>query len=265
MAAYTFQTVKLALIDRPARPSRIDFDPERLGALADSIAAEGLHQPIGVCGPSPEGRYLLAWGDRRREAHILLQRAEIEAKVFPWGTDLLLAQVSENNNREALSPVEEAREIADWLGKGHSQSSIARLFRRSPGWVAQRVQLAELDDELQAAVHCGDLGIGVALALSGVDHAEYRASLIEEAARTGASAATVAVWVAHYNADKGRIVTNHMTVQEIVTARADYRITFDCPCCKQSVDYAETVAVRLCSKDAAELLAELAKAPAAAG
>ena len=78
------------LIDEPPHRLRGEIDPERLGALADSIAAEGLHQAVGVCGPRADGRYVVGFGHRRLLAHRLLGRPTVRARVYPEGTDLLL-------------------------------------------------------------------------------------------------------------------------------------------------------------------------------
>jgi len=260
MSDSAFAAVAVALIDEPEVPARDLIDPERLGALADSIAAEGLHQPIGIRGPSPAGRYVVVYGHRRLLAHRLLQWRTIDAKVLPWDTDPLLARASENFNREQLNPVEEARVIAEYMDRGQSMSAIARLLRRSPGWVEARRRLLAAPADIREAIAAGRIGLGVADLLAEFDHDEYRASLISEAERSGASLATVGVWLAHYKADRDRIVSNHLTAVEIGQARDAYVIYYACEACRTQVPYGDTTSMRFCGSCRDELLAGLQEA-----
>ena len=263
MESITFQKIPLSLIDEPTDPARLSMEHDELGALADSIASEGLHQPIGVRGPGEDGRYEIAFGHRRYCAHKLLQRDAIDCKVYPPATDLDLMRVTENGMREQLTPIEEAREVAKFIGKGHSQSSVARLFRRSAAWVSSRLALLDLDEPLQQAVHRGELTGAVATALADVDHEEYRASLIAEATNTGATLPVVRTWVAHYHADKNRIVANHLTVQEIIQGRQAFKVYCACESCRAEVPYDETRTFRFCVSCAQAIAAELTAPPQA--
>jgi ParB family chromosome partitioning protein len=258
----TYATIAVALIDEPEKPLRDAIDPATLAELADSMAAEGLHQPIGLRGPDPGGRYHVVWGHRRLLAARLLQWRDIPARIFPVDYDPLLAAVSENLQRADLTPVEEARAVQAMLERGHSQASVARLFRRSPGWVNTRLALLDLPSELQAAVHQATLSISVALALAEIDHEDYRRELAAEAHRTGANAATAAVWVAHYKSDRARLLQNRATVQDILEARSKFRVYVPCDACGVDTDYPETRGFRFCGECARGLQRALAEARA---
>ncbi len=259
----TTSRVPLALIDEPERPLREAIEPGALSELADSMAAEGLHQPIGIRGPNAEGRYRIRWGHRRFLAAKLLQWPEIEAKVFPLDTDDLLAAVSENLQRLDLTPVEEAHAVQAMLDRGHSQASVGRLFRRSAAWVSSRLALLDLPPELQAAVHQGTLSMGVAAALAEIDHEDYRRELAAEAHRTGANAATAAVWVAHYKSDRARILQNRATVTDILEARSRFRVYVPCDACGVDTDYPETRGFRFCGDCSTSLIQGLQAARSA--
>lgn len=263
-AEIQYRRLPLSSIAEPSEPARLSMEPESLGALADSIAAEGLHQPIGVRGPMADGRYEIGFGHRRYCAHVLLQRVDIDAKVYPAETDVELMRVTENGQREQLTPIEEARECAKFMTRAGSVSAVARLFRRSDAWVRGRLQLLELPEDLQIAVHNGELAANVATALARVDHQDYRSSLIAEAARAGSSVSVVNVWVAHYEADRNRIVNNHLTVQEITERRTAYVVYFPCDGCSEEVPYTDTRSLRFCAKCAAEVTTALQAPPAPA-
>lgn len=247
-AASTYRLVPLDLIDESPNQRRTHYDPQALGELADSIASEGLHQPIGVRGPLSGGRFQIVWGHRRARAAVLLRWTEIEARVFPPSYNPLLASVSENLQRADLTPLEEARAIQDFITMGESTSGIARLFRRSLHWVEERLSLLDLPEDLSAAVHDGRLPIRTALALRAVDHEPYRRELVAEVARSGASLGVVSTWTAHYAADRERYIRNRTTVDEMVQDRQAFVIYFACPGCRRDVPYPDTAAMRLCIK-----------------
>ncbi len=250
-----FRTLALDSIREPAHQLRERIAPEELGALADSIAAEGLHQPIGVRGPDASGQYEIVFGHRRLLAHRLLRRASIEARVFPPDYDPLLAAVSENLNREQLNPVEEADAVRRFLDRGSSRAEIARLFRRSLSWVEQRIALLDYPDDIRAALRDGALSLAVAGLLADIDHERYREQLVTEAARHGATAAVVAVWRQHYLADRDRIVTNTVAIEQVIQERDKYVVHYPCDWCDEQVEYQHTRTVRLCVACAGELAA----------
>lgn len=246
-------TLPMQRIREPLVPARLSIDPEALGALADDIAANGLLQPIGVAGPDADGYHEIGFGHRRYLAHKLLQRSTIDVRRWPAGTPLDDVRSAENYQREALSPIEEANDVGRRLERGESRAAIARILRRSAAWVAQRERLLTLPDELQRAVHHGELSIGVAIELAAIDHEPYRRSLIDEAQQHGASLNTVRVWCAHYERDKVRIVNNEMAVQEIVEARSTFVPYYACDSCRHEIPYTETRSWRFCRTCGAQI------------
>lgn len=238
--------VAMHLIDPPDDPHREGMDDESLGQLADSLAHEGLHQPIGLLRREASERFTIIFGHRRFCAASLCRWREIDARIYPADTDVLLARATENNAREQLSPVEEARVVRRFLDRGESVAATGRLLRRSAAWIGQRLALLDYPEDLLSAVHGGALTLAVAAELSQIDHAPYRAQLIAEAIRNGAKAPTAAVWVAHYLADRDRIVQNYYTVQEIVERRDAWRVLVACDFCTKEQGYDETRPWRLC-------------------
>lgn len=243
---HTSRSIPLSQIREPSHRLRESIDAQRIGELADSIAAEGLHQPIGVRGPLADETWEIVFGHRRYLAHQMLRRETIEAKLYPPDYDPLQAAVSENLNREQMTPLEEAHAVARFVERGEPDAAIARLFRRSPGWVKVRRQLLTMPKDIQEAVQLGELGLAVAEQIADIDHDSYRESLIAEARRTGATAATAAVWRQHYLADRDRIIGNNLIIEEIAQRREAWKITIPCDLCDQDSDYQDTRSVRVC-------------------
>ena len=88
------------------------MDAEALGALAESVRAQGLIQPV-VVRPLGEGRYELIAGERRWRAARAAGLATVPALVRETDDreSLILALV-ENVAREDLTAIEEARAYA---------------------------------------------------------------------------------------------------------------------------------------------------------
>ncbi len=241
-----YESLPLARIHEPSHRLRGQMDQGALGELADSMSAEGLHQPVGVRGPDEEGRYEIVWGHRRFLAARLLQWPTIHARVFPLDFDPLLASVSENLQRTDLNPMEEAHALERFRDRGDSLAALSRLFRRTPSWCSQRLALLGLPADLQTAVAEKRLPLAVVAILSEIDHEPYRRDLIREAERSGTSAAMAEVWRAHYLSDRTRIITNDRTIQEIAEARATFVITYPCEWCNELTAFEDTRAWRLC-------------------
>jgi ParB family chromosome partitioning protein len=253
------QVVSLALVDEPRHQLRETIDSEALGELADDIAVNGLLQPVGLRGPDDSARYEIIWGHRRFLAMQSLGRTELPAIVYPPGTEPLLLAVSENLQRRDLTPVEEARVVKRLLDAGQPASGVARLLRRSLHWVGQRAALLAIPDDVQAAVADGVVKLGCALALGDVDHDDYRRSLIAECARTGATVQTVQLWVAHYQADRDRIISNRMVVAEIASRREAWKYYVPCDGCGLDREYTDTTGLRFCSGCLDEIAGTLAE------
>lgn len=253
MADANYKMVEMRLIEEPGEVLRAQIDPVRLGELADSMAVEGLHQPIGVRGPVEGGRYEVIWGHRRFLAARANRWDMIMSRVFPPDFDPHLARVSENLQRSDLTPIEEARAIQSFRDRGEPLAAIGRLFRRSDSWVLSRLDLLGIPQDLQVAVQLGAVSVAVARLLADIDNDDYRQQLINEAQQIGATARTVEVWRAHYLADRERIITNNIAVEQIIQERGKYVIHYPCDWCGDNHPYGDTRTWRLCTGCDAEL------------
>lgn len=246
MIQFRDQLLMLDILDAPAAPLRESISDDYLGELADSMATTGLLQPIGARGPSPLGRYEVVWGDCRTRAARMLNWDAIPARVCAWDVSPGEARAAENLHRADLNPREEAREVARLRAEGQPMAAIARTLRRSVGWVESRVELLTWPADIQNRVADGSMTMSAGRLLAEIDHEGYRASLIEEARRTGASSPVISVWLAHYQADRDRIIRNDDTVTEIMNRRETFRVMFECACCYEQHDTTDSVLLRVC-------------------
>jgi ParB/RepB/Spo0J family partition protein len=231
-----------------------------------SMGAEGLHQPIGVRGPMPDGRYEIMWGHRRWLAAQALGWPEIRARVHPAETDPLLARASENLQREQLTPLEEAHLCGELTAAGLSPHQVARRLRRSLAWVESRLQVLAAPADIQAAIHAREIPLGVAYALAAIDHDGYRRELIAQAVRLGATIPVAQVWVAEFARDRDQLISSHEGVEEIIRRARDVQALTDCMGCQGRVPWVEIEQLRLCPTCYKTILAAVAEesGPAAA-
>jgi ParB family transcriptional regulator, chromosome partitioning protein len=169
----------------PSQP-RTNFDPEALAALAASIEASGVVQPL-LVRPLPDGSYELVAGERRWRA---AQEAGIE-KVPAVIRDQeeaerLQAALIENMVREDLNPVEEAKACASLVEElGLTKEELAKRVGRSRPAVSNLIRLLELPDETLALLESGELSGGHGRALLGASGNDVRRRLGRDAVRAG--------------------------------------------------------------------------------
>ncbi len=151
------------------RPNRYQprhtMDDAALAELAGSMETSGLLQPV-VVRPVDEGYELIA-GERRWRAAQRLGWQAIPAVVREVDDRTLLTlALVENLQRDALSPIDEARGyerlVADF---SVSQSAVGELVGRDRSTVANALRLLKLPPDVQEMVHAGRLSTGHARAL----------------------------------------------------------------------------------------------------
>lgn len=141
-------------IDEDPDQPRIEFDDETLRELAASIAERGVRQPVSVRPhPARPGRWLLNFGARRLRASKLAGRADIPAFVDAGANDY--DQVIENEQREALKPLELALFVGKRLAAGESQAEIARKLGKSRAYVTMACALIDAPDWLMQVYRSG--------------------------------------------------------------------------------------------------------------
>ena len=166
------------------QPRRV-FDPAQLEALAESIRAQGVVQPI-IVREVGEGAYEIVAGERRWRASKLAGLTVIPAVVRKMEDRTAMAvALVENIQRADLNPLEEAealRRLIDECGLTHELA--AEAVGKSRAAISNLLRLIDLDPGVQALVRNGLLSLGHAKVLLGAS-ASKQAELAKQVVERG--------------------------------------------------------------------------------
>lgn len=153
----------------PEQPRR-EFDPEALAQLADSIAANGLIQPIIVRSGKSDGYFEIVAGERRWRASKMAGLVEVPVIVMDLD-DQRAAQVSliENIQRENLNAIEEANAFKKLMGEySMTQEELSKQIGKSRSLISNTMRLLDLPNEVIKMVSSDTLSAGHARTLLGL-------------------------------------------------------------------------------------------------
>jgi ParB family chromosome partitioning protein len=165
------QQLPVELLQRGKYQPRRDFNADSLQELADSIASQGLIQPI-VVRALDHGNYEIIAGERRWRAAQLAGIDEVPAIVREISDQATIAMaLIENIQREDLNPVEESQALIRLQDEFNlTQQQVADAVGKSRSAVTNLMRLASLQPLVQQQLERGDIELGHAkclLALEG--------------------------------------------------------------------------------------------------
>ncbi len=134
---------------------RLEFDEEAIRYLADSIAENGLIQPIVV--REKDSKYEIIAGERRYRAYCYLERETIPA-IIEDKDDFESANLAlvENTQRQNLNAIEEALAIHKMMSsQNKSQTEIARELGYKQSTVANKLRLLRLPEVIKEGLANG--------------------------------------------------------------------------------------------------------------
>ncbi len=172
------QTLRLTEIFPNKEQPRTDFDDEAISALADSIKQHGVLQPL-LVRPMSGGGYQIVAGERRWRASRIAGLSEVPVyiKELDDKQTMQLALV-ENLQRENLNPVEEAlgyRELMETYG--YTQEQVSKIVGKSRPAVANSLRILNLDEATLKLVRDGEVSLGHAKVLAGIEDRALRSEL----------------------------------------------------------------------------------------
>jgi ParB family chromosome partitioning protein len=171
-----------AIEPNPSQP-RGRIDDVTLRALAASIRASGVLQPVIVTPADGDGRHQLVAGERRWRAARLAGLTRVPAILRRADErERLELALAENMVREDLTPIDVAQACAcliEDFGQGHAE--LAERLGRSRPAVSNLVRLLELPEEVQEMISSGQLSEGHGRAILMADGRARRLRVAEAA------------------------------------------------------------------------------------
>ncbi len=196
--------IAIDLVERGRFQPRRHFDEDKLRELADSIAAQGVVQPVVVRPAREGGRYELIAGERRWRAAQLAGLAEIPAVIREVDDQSAMAMgLIENIQRDDLNPLEEAQALHRLLEEFElTHQQIAQAVGKSRTTVTNLMRLLELNPDVKSFVERGELEMGHARALLALE-GELQSRAAEKVVKKGLSVRETEALVRRYREHGG--------------------------------------------------------------
>jgi ParB family chromosome partitioning protein len=170
------RSLPLARLQPGRYQPRTRMDESSLYELAESIKSQGVMQPVLVraLGDVREGRYEIIAGERRVRAAKLAGLDEVPVLVREVSDEsAAVMALIENMQREDLNPLEEAQGLQRLVSEfklTHEQA--AQAVGRSRSAASNLMRLLTLTQPVQQMLMAGDIEMGHARALLGLDSAQ---------------------------------------------------------------------------------------------
>lgn len=163
------RNLPVEFLQRGKYQPRRDMSPEALEELANSIRSQGVMQPI-VVRPVGDNRFEIIAGERRWRATQQAGLDTIPAIIRDVPDEAAIAMaLIENIQREDLNPIEEAQALLRLQKEFElTQAEVAEAVGKSRTTVTNLLRLNNLESEVRRMVEHGDLEMGHAKALLGL-------------------------------------------------------------------------------------------------
>ncbi len=213
-------TLPLSEIRRGDNPRR-RFDEAELADLTNSVRMLGVLQAIIVrrVAPDEDGTtFAIIAGERRFRAAQRADLSEIPALVRDVDeAEAVEMAIAENMERSQLNAMDEAYGFDLLTRKGRTQQQIAERMHKSQPFVANRIRLLGLPDEVQNLVADGVISASAGVSLCALlDHPEKLVDLADEAVEKGWSVKMIDEQAAAFKRSEMDKVQPRMDVEPVV-------------------------------------------------
>jgi ParB family transcriptional regulator, chromosome partitioning protein len=167
--ATEYRNLPLALLTESTTNPRRIFEENALKELAESIRTHGVLSPL-LVRPLTESGFEIVAGARRYRAAQMAEAATVPVRIVHLtDAEALEAQLVENLIRRDVHPLEEAngfRALLNLEEPKYSIEQIAAKTGKSSVYVAARLRLTELTQNVVDAFYREEIGVGHALLLA---------------------------------------------------------------------------------------------------
>jgi ParB/RepB/Spo0J family partition protein len=215
-----YKYIPIEQLIEPPSPIRVSMDTDALTSLCESIKEIGVLQPLLVVRvgtlvettvaeltDKPAGEagtrsplFEIVAGHRRYKACIMANLNAVPCLVF---ADAEIARhaamLQENTEREDITPAEEAIFFAELIERyDYTEEQLLKAVKKSASYVYARLDLLRGNQEVFTALREKKINMAVATQLNRCEDAPHVSYLLALAIQGGATAATVAKWVADH-------------------------------------------------------------------
>ncbi|NIG53650.1 ParB/RepB/Spo0J family partition protein [Chitinophaga sp. Cy-1792] len=175
------------IVTNPKQPRR-DFDEVALQELSQSIKLHDIIQPVTVAKISNK-KYQLIAGERRWRASKMADLKDIPAYVRQVNDqELLELALLENLQRENLNAIEVGLSYKRLMEEcSLTQEQVADRMGKERSTVTNYIRLLKLPPDIQVAVRNGQLSMGHARVITGIEKVENQLFLYNEIIKEGLS------------------------------------------------------------------------------
>ncbi|MCA9398781.1 MAG: ParB/RepB/Spo0J family partition protein, partial [Candidatus Omnitrophica bacterium] len=178
--AASVSMMKTANIRPNSLQPRTQYDEEKLEELKASIKEQGVLQPILI--RQKNDAYEVVAGERRLRAAKALGLEEVPVIVKELDDrDTLVIALIENIQREDLNPIEEAESFKKLIEDfQYTHDEVAKVLGKNRSTITNIMRLLNLPRRIQQSVSDGEISMGHARALLGVESFDAQNRLFEE-------------------------------------------------------------------------------------
>jgi ParB family chromosome partitioning protein len=182
-----YKILDVTKIQRGKYQPRRDLEPQALEELSNSIKAQGVMQPI-IIRPVTDDMYEIIAGERRWQASQLAGLDTIPVIVKDVSDEAAIAMaLIENIQRENLNAMEEAIALKRLQDEFElTQQEVATAVGKSRSSVTNLLRLTKLTEDVRKLLEYGDIEMGHARALLGLE-GEIQVEVASEVAGKGMS------------------------------------------------------------------------------
>jgi ParB family chromosome partitioning protein len=193
--------VPVGAIEKSPFQPRKTFDDDDLEALSESIRNHGVLQPLVV--RQFGDRYQLIAGERRLRAAELVGLANVPVTVVDFSDQQSFeAALVENVQRTDLNPIEKAHGFKEYLSRySMTHEQLAGRLGLGRATITNLVALLELPESLQDAVRVGQLSVGHAKALKGLNDPARQIAAAKEITARGLSVHATEAYIKQVQAE----------------------------------------------------------------
>lgn len=218
------------IVPSPLQPRR-RFDEAALATLGESIRKHGILEPI-IVRPR-DGRFEIVAGERRFQAAVQvgLEQVPVTVRDLDDRTTMEIA-LSENLEREDLSPIEVAVSFSDYLTKfGTTQDELAQRLGKDRSTIANLIRLLDLPEIARTALDNKTITAGHARALLPIKDQRQLGVVLAEVVRKQLSVRQTEALVRRLLTKKPRVSAVHdeallniqETMQKLLATRVNIR------------------------------------------